>query len=84
VQNVKEHQGVQVQATDYRGLSSLAYFYRLATAASPCVSVIMAFTLQCKLAVNGSLKMESPDFVMVIMPLICFPTTTIPLADIKS
>jgi hypothetical protein len=44
----------------------------------------MAFTLQCKLAVNGSLKMESPDFVIVIMPLICFPTTTIPLADIKS
>lgn len=29
-------------------------------------------------------KMESPGFVIVIMPLICFPTTTIQFADIKS
>lgn len=28
--------------------------------------------------------MESPGFVIVIMPLICFPTTTIQFADIKS
>lgn len=28
--------------------------------------------------------MESPGFVIAIMPLICFPTTTIQFADIKS